>query len=187
MNTTPRPAAAFTVAMEAHASPVIRVPRVSVLHYSLDLNANIPLTVPVIRTPVTTAARVNTPQRSRTTTVNAQLTSTASAATSWITASREGLATTSRHPQWTSPAGSRSVKSASTTSTAMCPVTTMSAAGTTATARSISTIRGRTARPLCSAGDTSMMGSVTHSVTMLDVCMMGLTARTWKDSASKCI
>lgn len=93
---------------------------------------------------------------------------------------------TSHHQRrWRSPAISRSVRKLSTTSSAMCSVTTTRVAGTMATARSISTIRGKTALPRCSAGDTSMMESAIHSVTTLDVSTMGLTARIWKDSASE--
>lgn len=182
----PRPAAASTATMEAPASPVTRVPSVCAPRPSLGLSASIPPTAPVTQTPATTVARVSTPLRRRTTTVSAPQTSTVCDATSWITASREGLATTSRRRRrWRSPATSRSARKPSTTSSAMCAATTTRAAGTTATARSTSMIHGRTVRPRCSAGDTSTTESATHSVTTLGVSTMALTARIWKDSASE--
>lgn len=187
---TPRLVAASTAAMEAPASPAARVPSVCAPRPLLGLSVSIPLTALVIPTPATMAAHVNTRLRRRSTTASAPLTSTASDATSWITASREGSATTShRRQRWRSHVTSRSARRLSTTSSATCSVTTMRAAGTTATAHSTSTTRGRTALPRCSAGDTSPMESAIHSVTTLDVSMTGLTARIWKDSASewKCI
>lgn len=63
-------------------------------------------------------------------------------------------------------------------------VTTMPADGMEGTARSISTIRGKTAQLPCSAGATSMTGSVMASVTALGVFMMDLIARDRKDNAT---
>lgn len=71
-----------------------------------------------------------------------------------------------------------------TTSVTPC-VTTMPVAGTEVTARSILTIPGKTVRLLCSAGDTSTMGSVMANVTALGVSMMALIAKDRKGSASK--
>lgn len=172
--------------MEAPASPVTRAPSVCALHHSLGLSVNIPLTVPVIQTLATMVVHVNTPQRRHTTSASAPQTSMVMAATSWITTSRGDLAVTfCRLGMWRSPAQSQSVRSLSTTSSVMCSVTTTRAVGTTVTARSTLTIHGRTAPPRCSAGDTSTMESVIHSVIMLDVSLMDLTVRNWKDSASK--
>lgn len=183
-----RRAAASTAATEAPASLAARVRSVCVHHPSLGLSVSIPPTVPVIPTPVTTGAPVNTHQRSLSTTAPALPTSTACGATSWITVSREGPATTShRRQRWRSNVRSRSVKPPNTTSFAMPFVTTTSAVGTMATAPSTSTTRGRTARPRCSAGATLMMENAIPSAIMLDACTMGLTARTWKDSASEFI
>lgn len=69
----------------------------------------------------------------------------------------------------------------------MPTVTTMSAAGTRATAPSTSTTRGRTAWPRCSAGDTLIMANAIRSATTPDAYMMVLTVRIWRDSASECI
>ncbi len=181
-----RPVVVFTAAMEAPASPATRIPSVCAPHHSLGLSASIPQTAPVIPTPATTAAHVSTHLRRLSTTASAPRSSTVSDATSWIPASREVLATTSHlRPRWMSPATSHNVRKPSTTRSAMCSVTTMPAAGTTATARSTSTTRGRTAPPHCSAGDISTMESATLSVTTLDVSTMASTARIWKDSASE--
>lgn len=170
VNLMPKPAVAFTVAMEAPASPVTRVPSVCALHHSLGLSASIPLTAPVIQTRATMVEHVNTRQRHHTTSASAPKTSVVSSATFHLLQR---------------PARSQSARSISTTSFVTSSVTTTRAVGTTATARSTSKIRGRTVRSPCSAGDTSTMGSVTHSVIMLDVSLMDLTVRTWKDSASK--
>lgn len=183
---TLRRAAASTVAMEAPASLAARVPSVCA-HLPLPgLSVSIPQTVPVIPTPVTTAAPVNTHRRRLSTTAPVLQTSTACGATSWTTVFLEGPATTSHCRQrWRSNVRSRSVKLPNTISFAMPSVTTTSAAGTTATVPSTSTTHGRTARPRCSAGDTLMMENAIHSATTLDACTMGLTARIWRDSASK--
>lgn len=170
VNLMPKPAATFTVAMEAPASPVTRVPSVCALHRSLGLSASIPPTAPVIQTRATTVPRVNTRRRHHTTSASAPKTSAVSSATFC-------------HLQ--RPAPSHSARSISTTSSATSSVTTTRAVGITATARSTLTIRGRTVRSPCSAGGTSTMGSVTRSVIMPDVSLMDLTVRTWKDSASK--
>lgn len=180
--------AASTVVMEAPASLAARVRSVCVRHPLLGQSVSIPLTVPVIPTPVTTVAHVNTPSRRRSTTASVRRTLTASGATSWITVSREGSAATSHRCQrWRSSVRTRSAKLSNTIGSAMPTVTTMSAAGTRATAPSTSTTRGRTARPRCSAGATLIMGDAIRSAITPDACMMGLTARIWRDSASECI
>lgn len=172
--------------MEAPAFPATRAPSVYAPRPLLGPSASFQLTALVTPSPATMAAHVNTRLRRRSTTVSAPQTSTASDATSWITTSREGSATTShRRQRWRSHVTSRSAKKLSTTSSATCSVTTMNAAGTMATAHSTSTTRGKTALTRCSAGDTSTMESAIHSVTTLDAFMMGLTARIWKDSASE--
>lgn len=178
--------AASNAEMEAPVSLAARLPSVCAPHPLLALSVSILLTAHVIQTPATIVARVNSHLRHRSTTASAPQTSTASDVTFWITASREGSAMVShRQQKWRSNVTSHSVKLRSTTSSAMCSVTTMNAAGITATAPSTSTPRGRTALPHCSAGDTSMMESATPSATMLIACMMGLTARIWKDNASE--
>lgn len=183
----PRSVAASTAAMEAPASPATRVPSVYARPPSLGLSASIPPTAPVIPAPATMAARVNTRLRRRSTTASAPKTSTASNVSSWITTSREGSATPSQcRRKWMSAVTSRSARKQRTTRSATVSVTTTSAAGTMATARSTSMTRGRTALPRCSAGDTSMTESATLSVTTPDVFTMGSTARSWKDSASEC-
>lgn len=170
--------AASAAATEARASLAARVPSVCVRHPLPGLSVSIPLTAPVIPTPVTTVAHVNTQQRRPSTIAPVPQTSTACDATSWIIVSQEGPATTSHRPQsWRSNVRFRYVKPPNTTSFAMPSVTTTSAAGTTATAPSTSTTHGRTARPRCSAGDTSMMGSAIHSAITLDACTMALTVR----------
>lgn len=63
--------------------------------------------------------------------------------------------------------------------------TTMPVAGTEVTARSILMIPGKTARLLCSAGDTSTIGSVTANVTAQGVSMMASIVKDRKGSASK--
>lgn len=132
---TLRRVAASTAAMEAPASLAARVPSVCVRHPLLGLSVSIPLTVPVIPTPVTTVASVNTHPRHLSTTAPVLQTSTACDATSWITVSQEGPATTShRRQRWRPNVRSRSVKLPNTISFAIPSVTTTSAAGTTATA-----------------------------------------------------
>lgn len=173
-----RPVAASIAAMEAPASLAARVQSVCVRRPLLGLSVSIPLTVPVIPTPVTTVAPVKTHQRRLSTTAPVLQTSTACDATSWITVSQAGPPTTSHPPQrWRSNVSSRSVKLPNTISFAMPSVITTSAAGTTATAPSTSTTHGRTARPRCSAGDTLMTENAIHNAITLDACMMGLTAR----------
>lgn len=181
-----RRAAACTAAMEVPASPATGVPSVCALHPSLGLNASIPPTAPVIPTHATMVAHVNTPLRHHSTSASAQQNSTVLYATSWITISQEGQGVTSNHRRrWMSHVTSCSARKLSTTRSVTWPVTTTRVVGTTVTAHSTSMTRGRTARPRCSAGGTSTMESAIHSVTMLDVSMTGLTARNWKDSASK--
>ncbi|TMS03668.1 Neurogenic locus notch-like protein protein 1 [Larimichthys crocea] len=98
---------------------------------------------------------------------------------------RRGRALTSNHRRrWMSHVTSCSARKLSTTRSVTWPVTTTRVVGTTVTAHSTSMTRGRTARPRCSAGGTSTMESAIHSVTMLDVSMMGLTARNWKDKCN---
>lgn len=180
--------AASTAAMEAPASLAARVQSVCVHHPLLGRSVSIPLTLPVIPTPVTTVAPVNTYQSRLSTTAPVLQTSTACDATSWIIVSQEAPATPShRRQRWRSNVRSHSVKVPNTISFAMPSVTTTSAAGTTATAPSTSTTRGRTARPRCSAGDTLMMENAIHSAITLDASTMGLTARIWRDSASEFI
>lgn len=62
--------------------------------------------------------------------------------------------------------------------------TTMPVAGTEVTVRSILTIPGKTARLLCSAGDTSTMGSVMANVTAQGVSMMASIVKDRKGSAT---
>lgn len=179
---------ASTAATEAPASLAAGVPSVCARRPLLGLSVSIPRTVPAIPTPVTTVAPVNTHRRRLSTTAAAPQTSTVCVATSWITVSQEGPATTSPRPQrWRSNVRSRCVSLPNTISFATPCVTTTSAAGTTATAPSTSTTRGRTARPRCSAGDTLMMGNAIRSAITLDACTMVLTARIWRDSASEFI
>lgn len=182
----PRLVAASTAKMEGPASLAKRVPSACARHHSLDLNASIPPTAPVIPTHAIMVAHVNTPLRLRSTAVSAQPTSMASNVTSWIGTTREGQAMQSRHRRrWRKLVRSRSARSVRTTSSAMCSATTMRAAGTTVTAHSTSTIHGRIAQPHCSVGATSTTENAIHSVTTLDAFTMGSTARTWKDSASE--
>lgn len=81
--------------------------------------------------------------------------------------------------------GFHSVMSGLAITSATHCATTMPVAGMEETALLILMIRGRTALLLCSAGVTSMMGSVTASVTAQDASMMALTAKDKKGSASK--
>lgn len=78
-----------------------------------------------------------------------------------------------------------SVMSGLVTISATRCVTTMPVAGTEVTAHSILMIPGKTARLLCSAGDTSTMASVMANVTAQGVSMMALIVKDRKGSASK--